>query len=877
MSVRNLHYLFKPSSIALVGSGQASEILIARNLLNAGFKDPVMPVDATRHALEGALTYPNVASLPLTPDLAVITSPLREVPALLEQLGARGTRAAIIIGEGRQLAEHVEDQSLQQAILNAAKPYLLRVLGPGSLGVSVPAACLNASLGQYLPLAGYVACVTQSSAIAQTALDWGVQHGFGFSHLISVGDAIDVDFADLLDYLAVDSRTRAILLYLEQIHNPRKFMSAARRAARSKPVIALKPRRGTLDGADDAVYAAAFRRAGILRVNDRHELFNLVETLTTGKTVGNDRLAILSNSHSLGLLATDTLYESGGRLAQFAEETQTGLEALVGPAGSPFNPVDLGDQAGADLYGKALDLLLKDRGVDGVLVIRAPSALNDGLPVAEEIVKRLPHTRRCLLASFSGIIAGQRARRRTMEQGVPTYETANGAVRAFMRLVQHKHNQEMLMETPPSVPKAFTPDVGAARRLIASALERGHTQLDDAEVMELLTAYGIPVVPFHRASGSAEAAAIASQLGQAVALKIMSPDIPHKSQVGGVMRYLESPAVVREAADAMLARVRQLAPKARIEGFLIQPIEYRGGAYEITLGVRPGGPFGPVIYFGQGGTEAEVIGDIAFGLPPLNMNLAREIMSQTRIYPVMRYSLLRKVDLDALALTLIKISQMVIELGEIMTLDINPLRASANGVLALDARARIAPFAGKSSQRLAIRPYPKELEASFSLPDGRTLYLRPILPEDEPAVQAQVRRTSPRDLWMRFFQPIRELPHAMAARMTQIDYNCEMALVVTGPGVPGKAEIYGVAHLIADPDEDKAEYSLLVDRALMDFEVGSLLMHRIISYARERGIREIYGHVLQENEAMLRLIRGLGFTVKTQPDDPGLLYVTLVL
>jgi acetyltransferase len=357
----------------------------------------------------------------------------------------------------------------------------------------------------------------------------------------------------------------------------------------------------------------------------------------------------------------------------------------------------------------------------------------------------------------------------------------------------------------------------------------------------------------------------------------MSPDIPHKSQVGGVMRYLESPAVVREAADAMLARVRQLAPKARIEGFLIQPIEYRGGAYEITLGVRPGGPFGPVIYFGQGGTEAEVIGDIAFGLPPLNMNLAREIMSQTRIYPVMRYSLLRKVDLDALALTLIKISQMVIELGEIITLDINPLRASANGVLALDARARIAPFAGKSSQRLAIRPYPKELEASFSLPDGRTLYLRPILPEDEPAVQAQVRRTSSRDLWMRFFQPIRELPHAMAARMTQIDYNCEMALVVTGPGVPGKAEIYGVAHLIADPDEDKAEYSLLVDRALMDFEVGSLLMHRIISYARERGIREIYGHVLQENEAMLRLIRGLGFTVKTQPDDPGLLYVTLVL
>ena len=878
MSVRNLHYLFKPSSIALVGSGQASEILIARNLLNAGFKDPVMPVDATRHALEGALTYPNVASLPLTPDLAVITAPLQRAPELIGQLGARGTRAAIIVSSSSQIQEPAARADLQQAILDAAKPYLLRVIGPDCLGLSVPSAGLNASLTKYhRPADGHVAFVTHSSAIARAGLDWGIHLGVGFSHLISLGDAIDVDLADILDYLANDFHSLAILLYLEQIRNPRKFMSAARRAARIKPVIALKPRKHIQGDADDAVYEAAFRRAGILRVTDRHELFTLVETLNSVQPVSNDRLAIVGNSSSFAALAVDTLNHYGGRLAQFAQDTQAGLGALVGLGGSPDNPVDLGDQAGADLYGKALDLLLKDRGVDGVLVVNAPGALSEPLPIADQIIKRLPHTRRCILACFVGPIAGQAARRRTMEHRIPTHETADEAVRAFMRLVQHKHNQELLMEIPPSVPEAFTPDTATARQLIAQVLATGRDQLNEPETIQLLSAYGIPVANIYQVQTPAAAAAIADRLGRAVALKIMSPDIPNKAQVDGVMRYLESPKVVREAADAMLARVRQLAPTARIEGFLVQPMEYRGGAYHLTLGVCPGGSFGPVIYFGQGGTESQVIGDIAFGLPPLNMNLARELMSQTRIYPVLRDNPLRSVDLDALALTLIKVSQMVIELGEIVELEINPLRASASGVLVLDARARIAPFAGQPSQRLAIRPYPKELEVSFSLPDGRAFYLRPILPEDEPALQDLVKRTPLEDLRMRFFQPIRELPHAMAARLTQIDYNREMALIVTAPGIPGKAAIYGVVRITADPDNERAEYAILVDHAMTGLGLGPMLMRRIISYARDCGLGEIYGEVLRENEPMLRINAVLGFTVTPEPEDPSIMRVSLLL
>ncbi len=876
MTIRNLDYLFKPDTIALIGNGCAAETLIARNLMNGGFKGPVMPVDSTRRALEGMLTYHDVASLPLTPELAIITTPFEEIPALLQQLGARGTRAAILISDTHHLANGVPE-ALQKAVLDAAKPYLLRLLGPGSIGLSVPAAGLNASLSQYQPTSGRIGFITQSSALAHVAMDWGVHHGFGFSHFINLGAAVDIDLADILDYLTNDYRVRAILVYLEHIDDPRKFMSAARRAARIKPVIVLKPRKHKLGESDDAVYEAAFRRAGLLRINDRHELFNLVETLTAIKSLDNDRLAVVTNSQSLSLLATDVLHQFGGRLAQLSETTQTGLEGLIDPLTSSVNPVDLGNQARPEAYDKALGLLLQDRGVDGVLVIKAPNALNDELPVAETIVKHLPATRHCILASFPGPTSGAAARRHTLQHGIPTYEAASEAVRAFMRMVQYKRNQKLLMETPPSVPEEFTPNTGVARHLIDQALLQGRTQLNEFEAMQLLAAYAIPVVDTHVATASVEAAKIAARLGRAVALKILSPDIPNKSQIGGVARYLDSPEVVRMAADAMLMRVHKVAPAAQIEGFLIQPIEYRNEAYEMTLGVHAGGPFGPVIYFGQGGTEAQIIGDIAYGLPPLNMHLAREMMAQTRIYQFLRYSLLRRADLDALALTLIKVSQMVIDLGEIIELDINPLRASATGVLALDARVRVAPFQGKPADRLAIRPYPKELEDHLALPNGHNLLLRPILPEDEPALQALAGRTSPEDLRLRFFQPIRQLSHDMAARLTQIDYNREMALVAVGPGLPGQAEMYGVVTISADPDNDKAEYSIIVDRELMRLGLGSMLMRRIIDYARQGGVREIYGEVLQENEPMLQLNRALGFTIKVPFDDPGLRHVTLTL
>lgn len=872
MTIRNLNFLFKPKAIALIGDGSDHEVLIARNLMKSGFKGPIMPVDPKRIALEGALAYRDVDSLPIAPELAIITQPLAKIPPLIEQLGARGTRAAVLYHDSRNTPED-EREKLYQTILDTAKPYLLRLLGPGSQGFNVPLDNLNASLNRLQLLPGEIAFVSQSGTIGQTAVDIGNYYGFGFSHLIHLGDSLDIDLADILDYLAGEYRVRAILLYLEHIGDARKFMSAARRAARVKPVIVLKPRRFPTEPAD-AVYAAAFRRAGLLRVDNDKELLQMVEVLKAARLVKNDRLAILSNSASMSLLATDILYDFGGRLAQFSETTQQGLESLIEPSAHP-NPLDLGDQADEKAYGKALDLLVADPGVDGVLVIKTSSAFCETLAVAD-ILDQRPANNRCIIASFPGPQTGLEARQR-LGRKLPTYEYPGDAVQAFMRIVQYKRNQSLLMETPPSLPEEFTPNLELAKSIIAKALAEKRSILSEYEALQLLSAYTIPIAETLTVRSPDEAGEMAARLNQAVVLKIISPDVANKSQIGGVARYLSTPEVVRNTAIAMLTQLRTVAPAARFDGFVLQRMVPRDNSYELTLGVRSGGGFGPVLYFGQGGTETEIINDLTYGLPPINMHLAHEMMAQTRIYKRLRYSLLRRVDLSALALTLVKISQMVVDLGELFELHINPLLANDQGVLALDARVQLTAATGIPAERLAIRPYPKALEETITLPNNQELLLRPVLPEDEPGLHGLVSRASPEDLRRRFFQPIRELSHEMAAGLTQIDYNREIALVAVGPGLPGKAEIYGLVNLSADPNNERAEYSILVDRALIGMGLGNLMMRRIIDYARARGISEIYGEVLKENQPMLQLNQVLGFSIYSDDDDPALKHVVLRL
>jgi acetyltransferase len=891
MSIRNLQYLFKPKSLALVGASKKPSsvgAVLARNLFDAGFDGPIMPVNPKYSAIEGVLTYPDVASLPVTPDLGVISTPPETVPGIVAELGARGTRAAVIITAGFGESSK-RGKELERAVLDAAKPHGVRVVGPNCLGVIVPGIRLNASFSHLAPAAGRLAFAAQSGAMVTSVLDWAHSRGIGFSHLVSLGDMADVDFGDMLDYLANDADTRAILLYIEAVTHARKFMSAARAASRMKPVIVVKGGRhaagaravashtGALAGTD-AVYDAAFRRAGMLRVRTLEELFDAVETLGMTWPLKGDRLAILTNGGGIGVLATDALMDLGGRLAELSDETVAELDKRLPATWSRANPVDIIGDAPGSRYADALAVLRQDKGVDAVVVLNCPTAVASATEGAQAVIDTAAAARGpTILTSWVGDHRAREARRLFAEHKIPTYPTPEQAVTAFMHTVNYRNSQEALMETPPSAPEDFVPDSARARAVIDRALERDGEWLTEPEAKDVLSAYGVPVVSTRIAATPHDAAALAAEIGAPVVLKILSPDITHKTDVDGVALDIVGPAAAQETAARMLAHVASARPDARLIGVTVQPMVRRPGAYELIVGFTEDPQFGPVVMFGHGGSAVEVVDDKALGLPPLNMHLAREVMGRTRVYRLLRgYRGLPAANLDAIALTLIKVSQLVVDFPEIAEIDVNPLLADAYGVLAVDARLRVGrrPVEG---DRLAIRPYPKELEEDVPLGDGRTLLLRPIRPEDEPSLQAAFAKLSPEEVRLRFFVPMKTLSHVMAARFTQLDYDREMALVLTEHGAPGRTDILGVVRITADPDNERAEYAVIVRKEMTGMGLGVLLMRRIIDYARGRGIGEIYGDVLADNTTMLKLCRVLGFTWPSLPGEAGVVRVTLKL
>ncbi|HKI97769.1 MAG TPA: bifunctional acetate--CoA ligase family protein/GNAT family N-acetyltransferase [bacterium] len=893
MTIRNLEALFHPRSIALIGASRKPSTVgavLAHNLLAGGFDGPVMPVNPRHDTVESVIAYPDVASLPIAPDLAVIATPTETVPGLVAELAGRGTRAAIVISAGFGEMRDERGPGLQQAVLDAARPALLRVVGPNCLGVMSPSSGVNASFAHVAPQPGRVAFVTQSGAIVTSMLDWAHERGIGFSRLVSLGDMVDVDFGDMLDYLANDADTHAILLYIEGVTSARKFLSAARAASRSKPVVVVKGGRfaegaravsshtGALAGVD-AVYDAVFRRAGMLRVHSLTELFAAVETLAMTCRPKGDRLTILTNGGGIGVLATDALIEEGGRLAELSEATLQRLDGVLPPAWSHGNPVDVIGDATGPRYAGALEAILEDPGTDAVLALHCPTAVASGTEAAHALVESA-EARRCthLLTSWVGDGSAEEARRTFIAHSIPTYDSPEQAVRAFMYLVNYRRGQELLMETPASVPEDFSPDVERAQRLIARVLEEQRRWLTEPEAKEVLGAYGVPTVATRTAPTPELAASIAAELGGLVALKIVSPDLLHKSDVGGVVLDLAGPAAVQRAAEAMAADIGVAYPEARLEGFAVQPMVRRPGAYELLVGATEDPQFGPVILFGHGGTAVEVIDDKALGLPPLNMRLAHEVISRTRIFRQLRgFRDHPAVHLDAVAMTLLKVSQLMIDLPEVQELDINPLLADAYGVMALDARIGVARAERLGAERLAIRPYPKELEETIVLGDGRPLLLRPIRPEDEPSLQATFATLDPEEIRLRFFVPIRTLTHVTAARFTQIDYDREMALVLTEPGIPGRTRIYGVVSIISDPDNERGEYAIIIHHDLTGLGLGPALMRRMMDYARWRGLHEIHGDVLRENKIMLKLCTAFGFQQRNIPGDPGVVRVVATL
>jgi acetyltransferase len=884
MSVRNLDKLFRPNSVALIGATPRHASIggvLRRNLRRAGFKGPVMLVSPHHQRIAGEPVYPDVASLPEPADLALIATPPQTVPGLLAALGARGTRAAIIITAGfGELGE--AGRTLQQQALDAARPHLLRLVGPNCVGVMVPEIGLDASFSHVSPPPGGIAFVSQSGAMVTAMLDWAAPRGIGFSHVVSLGDMADVDFGDMLDYLAADAATHAILLYVEGLTHARKFMSAARAAARLKPVVAVKVGRfaagaraaashtGALAGAD-AVYEAAFRRAGMLRVDTMAELFDAVETLALTQEQHGDRLAILTNGGGPGVIAADALAGLGGRLASLSPQTLARLDGVLPRTWSRSNPVDIIGDAPGSRYAAALDAVLADPGVDAVLVLNCPTALARPAAAARAVIATLAAAEesRNVFTVWLGERSAAPARRLFEAARIPTYETPDNAVRGFMHRVDYRRNQDLLMETPPARPGDFVPDTARAHAAIAAALGAGRDWLDAGEMAEVLAAYGVPAPQLRLAADPAAAAAAAQAIGKPVALKIRSPDLVHKSDLGGVVLDLAGGAAAGRAAEEMRARIIAARPEARIDGFLVQEMVRRPGAIELIVGLVGDPVFGPVVMFGQGGTAVELIGDTTLELPPLNHALARAQMARTRVWRLLQgYRGHPPAALDAVAEILVRIAQLAADHPEIREMDVNPLLADAGGAVALDARLRVAAAEGPA--RLAISPYPKELEGMAALRDGTALRLRPIRPEDEPLLHDLAAHMTPEDLRLRFFTPMRGLSHRLAARLSQIDYDREMALVALAAG---DDSALGVARYSADPDNARAEYAIGLRSDWKGRGLGYLLLTRLIAVARARGVGEFAGIVLRENRAMLQMARELGFALAPDP-DPAVVRVT---
>lgn len=893
MSTYALQSVFRPASVAVVGASPRARSLgrlVLRQLCDGGFAGRIGLVNPRHAAIDGIEASPSMEALQFVPELVVIAVPPADVADVAEAAARRGAKAAIVLTRDMGQGEG----SHNAALAEVARAHGLRIVGPNCLGVIAPHAKLFASFAAHAPLAGDLALISQSGAVAAGMIEWSRPRGIGFSAVASLGDALDVDFADLLDYFATDRHTRAILLYVERVRDARKFVSAARAAARAKPVVVVKPgRHARRDGAatthaaalaaPDAVYDAAFRRAGLLRVHALDELFSAAETLSHLGSLPGKRLAVMTNGIGVGMLALDRLVDLGGTRASLSDTTLDTLDSALMRGWSRRNAVDmLGDADGAR-YATTLDALLDDRDNDAVLVMQVPTVLSDPDETAAAVVRSLQARPRMATRKpvFAVWLGDQPQARKTLgDAGIPVFDSEADAVRGFMYLVRHHEAQTALMETPPSLPDDFAVDLAAARAVVDAALREGRTLLDPVATAGLLGAYGIQVADVTRARDADAAAAAAERLfarGMTVAVKIDAVDIAHKSDIDGVRLNLGSAQAVREAAADILQRARTLRPDARIDGVTVHAMTVRSKARELIAGIADDPTFGPVVVFGRGGTAVDVIDDKALMLPPLDLRLAHEMIGRTRVSRILKaYRDVPAADERAVALVLVKLAQMAADIPELRELDINPLLADAADVIALDARVLLAPVTrlhkGRGHPRFAILPYPVEWERTITLSNGSTAFVRPVRPEDETMFRRFFERVSPEDLRLRFFSAVRHFSHEFIARLTQLDYARSIALAAIDPGT---GEMLGAVRLLADANYDTGEYGIMVRSDLKGAGLGWRLMGIMIEYARWQGLRVVEGQVLRENTTMLAMCRQLGFAITPDPDDATVAIVRL--
>ncbi|MDN2566672.1 bifunctional acetate--CoA ligase family protein/GNAT family N-acetyltransferase [Aquibium sp. A9E412] len=892
MTIRNLEYAARPQSVAVIGASRREGSvgnIVMRNIIEGGFAGDILPVNPKYGEVWGRPCHRSVAALPGPADLAVIATPPDTVPGVVAALGEKGTRAAVVITAGL-----TRENGLRQAMLDAAKPHMLRLIGPNTVGLIVPPARLNASFAHMAPAEGGLALLSQSGAIATSLVDWAAEENVGFSHIVSLGDMADVDVGDYLDMLAGDARTRAILMYLESIPNPAKFMSAARAAARIKPVIAIKSGRheqsaraaathtGALSGADRVV-DAALMRAGILRVKELAELFHAAEILARFRPVEHARVGIVTNGGGAGVLTLDRLIDRAGALAELSETTMATLDAALPANWSRANPVDIIGDAPAERYAHAVAAVAADPGVDALLVLNCPTGLASPIEAAEAVAglaSKGTISGKPVLTCWLGAATARGGRHLLQNAGVASFETPDDAATAVGYLYNWSQRQRALTR----VPSSGTADVAGDRERVLAifrkAAAEGRRVLTEPEAKAAVEAYGIAVpktVVAETPEAVEEAAATLLATGGRLVVKLVSKAISHKSDVGGVVLGLETAAAAREAAEAIGARVAKARPDADIQGFAVQPMVERRHAHEVIVGLSRDPIFGPVILFGAGGTAVEVVADTAVALPPLDDVLAGDVIDRTRIGRLLAgYRDRAPADRAALLRTLNAVSRMIVDLPCLASMDINPLIADANGVVALDARIEIAPDEidrPAPNPDLAIRPYPEGWDQAVEL-DGHRYLLRPVKPADVALYPPFVDKLSAHDIRLRFLAPRKHFPDQMLLRLTQLDYARDMAFVALE--ADGGA-LAGIARLSCAPDGLTAEYGLIVRTDLQGHGLGWALLARLIDYARATGIGTIEGMILSENVKMLAMCREFGFKLSRHPNEPGLSLARLTL
>ncbi|MGQ9461176.1 MAG: acetate--CoA ligase alpha subunit, partial [Candidatus Bathyarchaeaceae archaeon] len=874
----NLEKIFDPKSIALIGASDEEGSVgyrLMKNLTELGYKGKVYPVNIRKKEILGFKAYQTVDQLPEAVDLAIIATPAKTVPDVVVQCGKAGIIGIIIISAGFKEVGP-EGKALEDKILEVKKKYNLRIIGPNCLGIIRPSIHLNATFGTKTPKPGNIAFISQSGALGTAILDWAIHQNIGFSNFVSVGSMIDVDFGDLIDYFGTDPKTRSILMYIEGITDARKFMSAARHFARTKPIIVVKAGKfgesakaaashtGSLTG-EDMIYDAAFKRAGIVRVEEIADLFNSAEVLDMQPLPRGPNLAIVTNAGGPGVMATDALLARGGKLAKLSQKTMEKLNGILPDYWSKGNPIDILGDAKADRYTAVVEACLDDENVDGLLIIYTPQGVVKPAEIAKNIVelRKSKGLYKTILTSFMGHEEVEEANNIFNENDIPTYSTPEQAVKTYLYMYQYKRNLELLYETPEELPVDSVPPKRPLMVIMRNAAKENREILTEMEAKQLLEYYNIPVVKTLVAKTANDAAFSASQIGYPVVLKILSPQIAHKTDAGGVVLDINSEAELRKAFDNIIQRAKEYNPEAEIRGVTVQPMIKKRG-YEIILGAKTDLLFGPVILFGMGGVGVELFKDVAIGLPPLNQTLARRIMEETKVYQLLKgYRNAPPANLKLLEETMVRFSQMLDDFPQLKEVDINPLLIDDKEALVLDARividkervfAKLEPH-----EHLVISPYPKKYETLWRLRDGRIVLLRPIKPEDEPLWLEMFQNFSEQSIRYRFFNIIKDTPHEVRVRYCNIDYDREIAIVAELTE-NGRRKILGVVRVPIEPDKKTGEIAVIVADPWQSLGLGSKMVDYAIEVCKDKKLETIYGVMLSDNYAAINLMKKMGFT-----------------